>query len=118
MPLAATKLATARTINGVAFDGTANITVSDPTSLWTPCATNFTAAAGSRNTLLASVTVSLPANPALGDTIEFIKLDGVTPIIQTTDGTQIQVKDQTDTSVTYNLNARLLAVFNGTAWEI
>lgn len=114
----ATKLATARTINGVAFDGTANITVSDPTSLWTPRATNFTAAIGSRNTLLASVTVSLPANPVLGDTVEFIKLASVTPVIKTTDGRLIQVKDQSDTSVTYNYDARLLAVFNGAAWEI
>lgn len=87
-------------------------------SLWTPQSSDFTAVAGSRNTLLASITVSLPANPALGDTVEFIKLAGVTPVIQTTDGTSIQVKDQTDTSVTYNYDARLLAVFNGTAWEI
>ncbi|MPS58903.1 MAG: hypothetical protein E2594_17295 [Pseudomonas sp.] len=87
-------------------------------SLWTPKTSDFTAAAGSRNNLLASITVSLPANPALGDTVEFIKLASVTPVIQTTDGTSIQVKDQTDTSVTYNYDARLLALFNGTAWEI
>jgi len=87
-------------------------------SLWTPRTANFTAAAGSRNNLLASITVSLPANPALGDTVEFIKLASVTPVIQTTDGKQIRVKDQADTSATYNYDARLLAVFNGTAWEI
>jgi len=87
-------------------------------SLWTPRSIDFTAEAGSRNNLLASITVSLPTNPVLGDTVEFIKLVGVTPIIQTTDGTLIQVKDQSDTSVTYNYDARLLAVFNGTAWEI
>lgn len=91
--------------------------VSD-SSLWIKRSTDFIAAAGSRNNLLASLTVSLPAGPSLGDTVEFIKLVGVTPIIQTTDGTQILIKGLADTSVTYNYDARLLAVFNGTAWEI
>jgi|TARA_R100001143_G_C3352301_1_gene130253 hypothetical protein len=87
-------------------------------SLWANQSADLTADAGSRNNLTASITVSLPANPSLGDTVEFIKLVGVTPLIQTTDGTPIQVKDQSDTSVLYNYEARLLAVFNGTAWEI
>ena len=114
--VSASKLQTARTINGVPFDGSANITIES--NQWAKRSANFTAEIGSRNSLLASVTVSLPANPALGDTVEFIKLAGVTPIIQTTNGTQILVNGQADTVVTYNLNARLLAVYNGTAWEI
>lgn len=113
----ATKLATARTINGTPFDGSANITIKGATQ-WTNHSANFTAGVGSHNSLLASITVSLPTNAASGDTVEFIKLADVTPVIRTTDGKQIRVKDQADTSVTYNYDARLLAVFNGTAWEI
>lgn len=85
---------------------------------WLPTSENVTTVAGRRYALLASVTASLPAAPALGDTVEFAKLVGATPLIQTTDGTQLLVKGQADTAVTYNFDARLLAVFNGTAWEI
>lgn len=81
---------------------------------------NFTASRNARYWLRSSLTVTLPAAVGLpvGTFVELSKAQAATPIIQTTDGTQILVNGQADTSVTYNLNARLLAVFNGTAWEI
>lgn len=82
--------------------------------------TDFTAARNSRYWLGSSLIVTLPAAASLpvGTFVELSKAQAATPIIQTTDGKQILVNGQSDTSVTYNLNARLLAVYNGTAWEI
>ncbi len=81
---------------------------------------DFTAARNARYWLRSSLTVTLPAAVGLpvGTFVEMSKAQAGTPTIQTADGTQILVNGQADTSVTYNLNARLLAVFNGTAWEI
>ena len=81
---------------------------------------SFTASRNSRYWLPSTVTVTLPAVAGMpvGTFVELSKAQAATPIIQATDGTQILVNGQADTSVTYNLNARLLVVFNGTAWEI
>lgn len=81
---------------------------------------DFTAARNARYWLPASVTVTLPAASGLptGTFVDLSKAYGATPTICTSDGTLILVNGQSDTSITYNINARLLAVFNGTAWEI
>ena len=81
---------------------------------------DFTAESGGSYWLVGSYTVTLPAVAGLaaGAAVALAKAQAATPIIQTTDGKKILVNGQADTSVTYNLNARLLVVFNGTAWEI
>jgi hypothetical protein len=82
--------------------------------------TNFTASRNSRYWLGQTVTVTLPASAGMpaGTFVELTKAQAATPIIQTTDGALIGVGAQSDTSVTYNLAARLLFVFTGTTWEI
>lgn len=67
----ATKLATARTINGIAFDGSANITI--PTSPPVPGTLSGTAIAWGTNakwhaTVAANTTFSFSSNPAVGTT--------------------------------------------------
>ena len=67
----ATKLATARTINGVSFDGTANITIS--TAQPVPGTLSGTAIAWGTNakwhaTVSANTTFSFSSNPAVGTT--------------------------------------------------
>ncbi len=67
----ATKLQTARTINGISFDGTANITI--PTSPPVPGTLSGTAIAWGTNakwhaTVSANTTFSFPSNPAVGTT--------------------------------------------------
>lgn len=67
----ATKLATARTINGISFDGTANITI--PTSAPAPGTLSGTAIAWGTNakwhaTVSANTTFSFSSNPAVGTT--------------------------------------------------
>lgn len=67
----ATKLATARTINGVSFDGSANITI--PTSPPVPGTLSGTAIAWGTNakwhaTVSANTTFSFSSNPAVGTT--------------------------------------------------
>lgn len=81
---------------------------------------NFTATRNAAYWISSSLTVTLPAAASMpvGTFVELSKAQAATPVIQTADGTQILVNGAADTSVTYNLNARLLAVFNGTAWEI
>jgi len=81
---------------------------------------NFTAAVNKRYWIENNSTVTLPsaAVAAKGSYVELTKKSGATPVIQTTDGTQILVGALSDTSVTFNTNARLLVMFNGTAWEI
>lgn len=107
----------------------ANVTTSEPgvTADWlvqggldASKTASFTATRNSRYWLPQTVTVTLPAAAGLpvGTFVELSKAHGATPIIKTADGTLIWVGEQSDTSVTYNLNARLLIVFNGAAWEI
>lgn len=79
---------------------------------------DFTATVNKRYWIENDSTVTLPTGATKGSYVELIKKSGATPVIQTTDGTQILVGDLSDTSVTFNTNARLLVVFNGTAWEI
>lgn len=67
----ATKLATARTINGISFDGTANITI--PTAPPVPGTLSGTAIAWGTNakwhaTVSANTTFSFSSNPAVGTT--------------------------------------------------
>ena len=67
----ATKLQTARTINGVSFDGSANITI--PTSAPAPATLSGTAIAWGTNakyhaTISANTTLSFSSNPAVGTT--------------------------------------------------
>lgn len=67
----ATKLQTARTINGIAFDGTANITI--PTAPPAPGTLSGTAIAWGTNakwhaTVSANTTFSFSSNPAVGTT--------------------------------------------------
>lgn len=66
----ATKLATARTINGVSFDGTANITIPAGTD-WAAQASSATAVVGKGyiTTSGSLVTLTLPSTFAVGDTI-------------------------------------------------
>lgn len=85
---------------------------------WVISSADFTAAAYGRYLLVSSVTVFLPASPAVGSTVELCKVAGVTPLIQATGGKTITAKGESDATATYNIDARLLVVFNGTNWEI
>lgn len=75
----ATKLQTARTINGIAFDGTANINTSlTPTTTKT---TAYSAAVGDLvlcDATTAGFTVTLPSAPADKSIIEVLKTDSTT----------------------------------------
>jgi len=69
-------------------------------------------------TTVTTVSLPLKAGLAVGATVEFSKSLLVTPIIQTTDGALIKGPKKSDTSVSYNLDANITFIFNGTDWEV
>lgn len=87
----ATKLATARTINGVSFDGSANITVVDSTKapLASPIFTGTpiapTAAADTSTTQLATTAFAIPRVTGVDNAI--VRFDGTTGKVQTSNVT-------------------------------
>lgn len=97
--LSATKLATARTINGVSFDGTANITVADSTKL--PLAggtltgalsgTTFTGTSFNSITGLSSTTPIVAGTAAVGTGTTAARADHVHPVQTSVTGTASNV---------------------------
>ena len=69
----ATKLATARTINGVAFDGTANITIETGAAGNTVSVIsgNTTAVSNTIYVMTGTLTLTLPVNPSSGNIVYF-----------------------------------------------
>lgn len=87
---------------------------------WQPISTNTDAKVGHRYLVLESVTVTLPeaVHVTVGSVIEFAKINSVSPVIQTVDDAQILVGGNSDDSVLFNIDARILFVFNGSSWEL
>lgn len=87
---------------------------------WQPISTNIAAKAGQRYLLLESVTVTLPetTHVTVGAAIEFAKLSSASPVIQAGDDTHILVRGNSGDSVLFNIDARILFVFNGSSWEL
>jgi hypothetical protein len=73
----ATKLATARTINGISFDGSANITIPTGSFTWAHMNADTTAVAGHGymalgSTFTGTITLTLPTTASVGDTVRAI----------------------------------------------
>ena len=108
----ATKLATARTINGVSFDGSANITVVDstkaplasPTFTGTPIAP--TAAADTSTTQLATTAFAIPRVTGVDNAI--VRFDGTTGKVQTSN---IAIDDSGNLNIT-GTSARITGDFS------
>ncbi len=87
---------------------------------WQPISTNIAAKAGQRYLLLESVTVTLPetTHVTAGSVIEFAKLSSACPVIQPSDDARVFVGGNSGDSVLFNIDARILFVFNGDSWEV
>ncbi len=84
-------------------------------------ATQTTAFTASRNMsyhLTTSITVTLPTTQPVGTYVTFTKSYSATPTIQSAGGASIKAGTKTDTSVTFDVNAQITFIFNGTDWEV
>ena len=82
---------------------------------------DFTASRNAAYWLGSSLTVTLPDTttpPPKGTFVRLLKTASATPIIQTADGALIHAGTQSATAWDFDLNAELVVVWNGTAWEI
>lgn len=82
---------------------------------------NFTASRNAAYWLGLSLTVTLPdtaSPPPKGTYVRLLKTASATPVIQTTDGALIHAGTQSATAWDFDINAELIVVWGGAAWEI
>lgn len=81
---------------------------------------DFQAARNSRYWIGSNLTITLPYSPTMpkGTFVEISKSSQIAPIIQSQGGVLIKVGSFTDTQIIYNINSRIVLIFNGTEWEI
>lgn len=116
----ATKLQTARTINGISFDGSANITVPSVLS-WSRKTTTYTAVAGDMiigDTAGGAFTITLPASPSIGTSVKIA--DGAnwatTNLTVARNGSTIEGLSE---DLVLNVNGvSVELVYDGSTWEL
>lgn len=83
---------------------------------------SFTAEAGASYWLGSSLTVTLPSTttpPPKGTLVRLTKALTAKPVIQAGAGSAVIATSKgNDTSVTFDINAEIIFIFNGTNWEV
>ena len=114
-PTAPTQAASA---NNTSLANTAHVKLAMALLNWSAQSVDFNAEVGRKYLVMATISVYLPDSAVDGDTIVFNKIATANPIIRTTNGKLIYVRDQSDIAVTYNYPTTLTVVYNGTNWEM
>lgn len=79
---------------------------------------NMTAQVGGTYYVNGDYDLTLPTDALVGDRVKVTKLMTATPTVSSSGTQQIKTQSGSDTSVTFDINAELVFVFNGTDWEI
>lgn len=94
--------------------------VNESTALFKTRNVAFTAVKGDSYLITADVVATLPLGSTLvkGDFVRFAKTKANTPTIVASGTDTIVINSKTDTSVAYDDNVEIIAIWNGTTWEI